>query len=29
MITKVKAAHGEEDHKETTGFIYYEPSQYR
>ena len=29
MITKVKAAHGEEAHKETTGFIYYEPPQYR
>ena len=29
MIIKVKAAHGEEAHKETTGLIYYEPPQYR
>ena len=29
MITKFKAAHGEEAHKETTGLIYYEPTQYR
>ena len=29
MITKVKAAHGKEAHKETTELIYYEPPQYR
>ena len=29
MIIKVKAAHGEEAHKETTGLIYYESPQYR
>ena len=29
MVTKVKAAHGEEAHKETTGLIYYESPQYR
>ena len=29
MIILVKAAHGEEAHKETTALIYYEPPQYR
>ena len=29
MISKVKAANGEEAHKETTGLIYYYPPQYK
>ena len=29
MIITIKAAHGEEAHKETTALIYYEPPQHR